>query len=103
MTGRCGRFFRGNESVVEKNLTIDITPPTLEMVADDRYVNFGGVGVIVYKPSRGYRIDSGIKIGKYFFPGYKGQTKEQPELTWFFSPIPTMFRSGRRRSLVRHR
>ena len=44
-------FFRGNESVVQKNLTIDITPPSLELVADDRYVNFGGVGVIVYKPS----------------------------------------------------
>ena len=44
-------FFRGNEAVVQKNLTIDVTPPTLELVADDRYVNFGGVGVIVYKPS----------------------------------------------------
>ncbi|MCK7501748.1 MAG: hypothetical protein MZW92_75940, partial [Comamonadaceae bacterium] len=34
--------------------TIDITPPTLELVADDRYVNFGGVGVIVYKASAGH-------------------------------------------------
>ena len=37
-------FFRGNESVIQKNVTIDITPPTLELIADDRYVNFGGVG-----------------------------------------------------------
>jgi len=27
-----------------KNITIDITPPTLELFADDRYINFGGVG-----------------------------------------------------------
>ncbi|MGZ8496717.1 MAG: hypothetical protein ACXWWP_12520, partial [Candidatus Binatia bacterium] len=44
-------LFRGNEMAMQKNLTIDITPPTLEIVADDRYVNFGGVGMIVYKPS----------------------------------------------------
>ena len=43
--------FKGNETVLEKNLTIDTAPPTLELVADDRYVNFGGVGVIVYKAS----------------------------------------------------
>src|SRR6266850_834794 len=59
-------FFRGNESVVQKNLTIDITPPSLELVADDRYVNFGGVGVIVYKPSPD-TIASGIKIGTYIY------------------------------------
>src|SRR5262245_52279270 len=35
-------FFRGNETILQKNLTIDITPPTLELIADDRYVNFGG-------------------------------------------------------------
>jgi murein DD-endopeptidase MepM/ murein hydrolase activator NlpD len=80
-------FFRGNESVVQKNLTIDITPPTLELLADDRYVNFGGVGVIVYKPSPD-TITSGVKIGNYFFPGYKGQIKEHPDhyLAFFAHP-----------------
>ena len=80
-------FFRGNESVVQKNLTIDITPPSLDLVADDRYVNFGGVGVIVYKPSPD-TIASGIKIGNYFFPGYKGQIKEHPDhyLVFFAHP-----------------
>ena len=71
-------FFRGNETLLEKNLTIDITPPTLEIVDDDRYVNFGGVGMIVYKPSPD-TVMTGIKIGKYFFSGYKGQIKNQPE------------------------
>jgi len=71
-------FFRGNEAVVQKNITIDITPPTLELVADDRYINFGGVGVIVYKPSTD-TVSSGVKIANYFFPGYKGQIKEHPD------------------------
>ena len=71
-------FFKGNETVVQKNLTIDVTPPTLELIADDRYINFGGVGAIVYKPSPD-TATSGVKIGNYFFPGTKGQIKDQPE------------------------
>jgi murein DD-endopeptidase MepM/ murein hydrolase activator NlpD len=71
-------FFKGNETVVQKNLTIDITPPTVELIADDRYVNFGGVGAIVYKPSVD-TVTSGVKIGEHFFPGTKGPIKEQPE------------------------
>lgn len=78
------RFFRGNQTVVEKNLTIDITPPTLQLLADDPYVNFGGVGVIAYKPSAD-TVKSGVQIGKYFFPGYKGQTKDAGTCLVFFA------------------
>src|SRR5918999_323056 len=78
------RFFRPNETVVQKNLTIDITPPTLELIADDPYINFGGVGLITYKPSAD-TLSSGVKIGKYFFPGYKGQTKQAGTYLVFFA------------------
>jgi len=71
-------LFRGNETVIEKKLAIDITPPTVELIADDRYVNFGGVGAIVYKTSAD-TTTSGVKIGDYFFPGFKGQVKDQPD------------------------
>jgi murein DD-endopeptidase MepM/ murein hydrolase activator NlpD len=71
-------FFRGNETSVQKNVTIDITPPTLELIADDRYVNFGGVGVVVYKPAAD-TVSTGVKLGSYFFPGYKGQIKDHPD------------------------
>jgi murein DD-endopeptidase MepM/ murein hydrolase activator NlpD len=71
-------FFRGNQSVIEKNVTIDITPPAVELIADDRYINFGGVGAIVYKPSAD-TATSGVRIGNYFFPGFRGQIKDQPD------------------------
>ena len=71
-------FLRGNETVIQKNVTIDVTPPTLELIADDRYINFGGVGMIVYKPSAD-TVMSGVRIGDYFFPGYQGQIKEHPD------------------------
>jgi murein DD-endopeptidase MepM/ murein hydrolase activator NlpD len=67
-------FFRGNEAQFQKTLTIDITPPTVELIADDRYVNFGGVGAIVYKTSAD-TASSGVRIGDYFFPGFPGQIK----------------------------
>lgn len=69
---------RDNEAVLEKTLTIDRTPPTLELVADDRYVNFGGVGVIVYKASADTAA-SGVRIGDRFFPGFAGQVKDHPD------------------------
>ena len=77
-------FFRGNETVVEKNVTIDITPPTVELIADDAYINFGGCGLIAYKPSAD-TVTSGVKIGKHFFPGYKGQTKDANVYLAFFA------------------
>lgn len=71
-------FFAGNETVIEKKLTIDITPPTLELIADDRYINFGGAGAIVYKPAAD-TVTSGVKVGDHFFPGFKGQIAGQPD------------------------
>ncbi len=71
-------WFGGNETAFEKRLAVDITPPTLELIADDRYVNFGGVGAIVYKPSAD-TATSGVKIGDRFFPGFPGLIKDHPD------------------------
>ena len=76
--GSLWRWFGGNEAVVEKKFEIDITPPTLQLVAEDRYINFGGAGAIVYKPSAD-TATSGVKVGEHFFPGHKGQVKGQPD------------------------
>jgi murein DD-endopeptidase MepM/ murein hydrolase activator NlpD len=77
-------FLRGNQTLIEKNVTIDITPPTVELVADDAYVNFGGCGLVVYKASAD-TVKSGVKIGNYFFPGYKGQAKDPNSYVAFFA------------------
>jgi murein DD-endopeptidase MepM/ murein hydrolase activator NlpD len=87
---RDASLFKGNEAVLQKNVTIDITPPTLQLVADDRYVNFGGVGAIVYKTSAD-TATSGVKIGDHFFPGFAGQVKDHPDhfLALFAHPYDT--------------
>jgi hypothetical protein len=68
----------GNEATLEKKLTVDVTPPTLELVADDRYINFGGVGAIVYKSSPD-TATTGVKVGSHYFPGFAGVIKGHPE------------------------
>jgi murein DD-endopeptidase MepM/ murein hydrolase activator NlpD len=70
--------FNGNEAILEKQLAIDVTPPTIELIADDRYVNFGGVGAIVYKPSPDTQT-SGVRVGKHFYPGFKGVVQGKPD------------------------
>jgi len=90
IVARDASLFGGNEAVLQKEVTIDVTPPTVELVADDRYVNFGGVGVIVYKASPD-TASSGVKIGRHFFPGYAGQIKDRPDqlLAFFAHPYDT--------------
>src|SRR5262249_11463359 len=57
---------------------------------DDRYINFGGVGVIVYRVSKPVAT-SGLKVGNYFFPGFTGQVKDHPEyyVAFFAHPYDT--------------
>ncbi len=78
VVARDASLFRGNEAVLQKQLTIDITPPTINLVADDRYVNFGGVGAIVYEASPD-TATSGVKIGGHFFSGARGVIKDHPD------------------------
>ena len=80
VVARDASLWRGNETVVEKKITLDFTPPTLSLVADDRYVNFGGVGVLTYTTSAD-TVKSGVQFGARFFPGFAGQVAGRPD-TW---------------------
>jgi murein DD-endopeptidase MepM/ murein hydrolase activator NlpD len=70
--------FKGNEAVVERKMAIDITPPVIELVADDRYINFGGVGIIVYRSSPD-TAKTGVKVGAHYFPGFQNVVTGHPE------------------------
>ncbi len=70
-----GGFDSGNKASISKDVTVDFTPPTIQLVGGDRYVNFGGSGLVVYQSSAD-TIKSGVKIGGYFFRGYKPELKD---------------------------
>ena len=78
VVARDASLFKGNEGVLQKQITIDLTPPTINLVADDRYVNFGGVGALVYQASPD-TVASGVRIGNHFFPGSPGVIKDHPD------------------------
>jgi len=71
-------WFKGNDAVLERNISIDVTPPTIELVADDRYIDFGGVGAIVYKASAD-TAKTGIEAGSHWFPGFRGVVRGHPD------------------------
>ena len=91
--------FKGNETVVAKEFAIDITPPSIDLIADDRYVNFGGVGVIVYKVSAD-TATSGVKIGDYFFQGFPGVIPGKPDHYFALFAHPYNLDAGTKASLV---
>ena len=77
-------FFRGNRTTLEKAVTVDFRPPTVEVVSGDRYVTQGGSGVVTYKTSPDTE-RSGIRIGRYFFPGYQGHLPDRNVSVAFFT------------------
>jgi murein DD-endopeptidase MepM/ murein hydrolase activator NlpD len=99
VVARDASLWRGNEAVLERTYTIDVTPPTLELIADDRYVNFGGVGVVVYKPSAD-TASSGVKVGNHFFPGVAGQVKDRPDYVLAFFAHPYSAPADARAAIV---
>jgi murein DD-endopeptidase MepM/ murein hydrolase activator NlpD len=91
--------FSGNEAVFEKRFTIDVTPPTIELLADDRYINFGGAGALVYKVSPD-TVRSGVKIGEHFFPGFRGVVKGNPDASFVLFAHPYDAPPGTKATLV---
>ncbi|HSW84249.1 MAG TPA: M23 family metallopeptidase [Usitatibacter sp.] len=91
--------FSGNEAVFEKRFTIDVTPPTIELLADDRYINFGGAGALVYKVSPD-TVKSGVKIGEHFFPGFRGVVKGNPDASFVLFAHPYDAPPGAKATLV---
>ncbi len=77
-------LFRGNTVTVEKNVIIDLIPPRVQIIAGDRYINFGGSGLIIYQTSPD-AARSGVQIGEYFFPGYKGPLKTPDTYMAYFA------------------
>ncbi len=77
-------FFRGNKATFEKKVTVDFRPPTVEVISEDRYVTQGGSGLVAYKTSPDTEM-SGIRIGRYYFRGYRGYLPDRDVFLAFFS------------------
>ena len=63
------RFFRGNQSEETRNFNFDTTPPTVEVLSGQHYINQGGSDCVVYRVSDDAEV-SGVQAGPHFFPGF---------------------------------
>jgi murein DD-endopeptidase MepM/ murein hydrolase activator NlpD len=64
-------WWKGNQTYIEKSLTIDTQPPQIEVVSSEHNLNQGGAGLVIYRTSEDCR-QTGVQVGDDFFPGYSG-------------------------------
>jgi murein DD-endopeptidase MepM/ murein hydrolase activator NlpD len=62
-------YFKGNSADMTRDFTYDSTPPRLEVLSGQHYVNQGGSECVVYRVSEDAEI-SGVQAGPHFFPGF---------------------------------
>jgi murein DD-endopeptidase MepM/ murein hydrolase activator NlpD len=70
-----GNFLRGNRSEVSKEFTYDTTPPRLEVLSGQHYINQGGSEGVVYRVSEDADT-SGVRVGPHFFPGFPASSSD---------------------------
>jgi len=67
---RAGTWLRTPEPVVrELTLPVRLTPPAVNVVSDQHYVNQGGAEVVVYQVGES-AVEDGVRAGEHWFPGY---------------------------------
>jgi peptidase M23-like protein len=64
-----GRFFRGGKAQRTYDFPVRFTPPQVEVLTQQHYVNQGGCDMVVFKISPG-TTESGVRVGNYFFPSW---------------------------------
>jgi len=80
------RWFRSERPILETAFTIDLSPPTVEVLSQQHYMKLGGLDFMLYKTSADATI-SGVAVGKYFFPGTAGLF-EDPTIRGAFFAVP---------------
>ena len=62
-------LFKGNQTEITKDFLFSVTPPQLEVLSGQHYINQGGSECVVYRVSANVEV-SGVQVGERFFPGY---------------------------------
>jgi murein DD-endopeptidase MepM/ murein hydrolase activator NlpD len=85
--GSWGNFFRGRTAELTQEFTVRLTPPRMEALSTQHYVNQGGADMIVYKvhpPTA----ESGVVAGPYFFRGFPLPGAKEPGTHFAIFALP---------------
>ena len=79
-------WWRGNQAYIEKEIVFDTRPPVLSVLTTQHNAAQGGSGLVIYKLSEPC-LESGVRLGENFFPGYSGYF-EDPGIYLAFFAVP---------------
>ena len=68
-------WWKGNKTYVETPVVIDTRAPNIEVLTSAHNINQGGAGLVIFRTSEPCS-QSGVQVGKKFYPGHAGYFKD---------------------------
>ncbi len=79
-------WFKGNKTVVSKEVTIDTVPPKIQILHSEKYISQGGTGIAIYRLSD-QKSQHGVEINDIFCTGYLlNDGRDDTFITYFALP-----------------
>jgi murein DD-endopeptidase MepM/ murein hydrolase activator NlpD len=78
------KWWRGNRTYIEKDVTIDTRPPQIDLLTRVHNLSQGGAGLVIFRVSEPC-IAQGVYAGENFFPGHAGYFKDPNIIIAFFA------------------
>lgn len=79
-------WFKGNKTVVSKEVTIDTVPPKIQIIHTEKYISQGGSGIAIYRISD-TKSRHGVEIDDVFYNGYQlNDGREDTFISYFALP-----------------
>lgn len=82
-----GGFFKGRASTFTKDFTARLTPPRIEVLTRQHYVNQGGCDMVVYKVTPA-EAESGVVVGPAFYKGFPLPGAADPAVRFSIFALP---------------
>jgi len=77
----------GNEGLVKHMLMVDTTPPSIQPLSRNLYVNKGGTGLVIYQVSTD-TLTSGVFVNNLFFPGFPADQNVHKDVYVSYFAVP---------------
>jgi murein DD-endopeptidase MepM/ murein hydrolase activator NlpD len=82
-----GHFFQGKTQALEKEFTARLTPPRVEVLTSQHYVNQGGCDMVVYRVTPP-GAESGVQAGDAWFKGFPMPGARDPAVRFAIFAFP---------------
>lgn len=86
-------WLKGNTTYIEKEITIDTQPPSVDILTRSHNVASGGTGLVAYRLSE-TAAKSGVRVGENFFPGYPGYFEGHDDVYVAFFALSHLQKKG---------